>query len=108
MGTGMVCFHSRCGKGFVRFCGGAAAERWSRSSLNRLVTNEAEASSCALPVWLPRYDGPLSVVMSVSMRSDEICSRAEVSQLSVEMVESSVEAANRENATHAVKQKPDQ
>jgi hypothetical protein len=105
-GTGAVCLHSRCGNGFVRFSGGDAAERWSRSSLNRLATNEAEASSCALPVCRPRYAGPLSVVISASIRSAEICSSAASSELLVEMEESSGEPANMEDAKQ-VKQKQD-
>ena len=108
IGTGAVCFHSRCGNGFVRFSGGDAGERWSRSSLNRLATNEAEASSCALPVCRPRYAGPLSVVISASIRSAEICSSAASSELLVEMEESSGGPAKREDAKHAMKQKQDQ
>src|SRR5215467_1083931 len=108
VGTGAVCFHSRCGKGFVRLPGGRAGERWSRSSPNRFAINEAEASSCALPVCRPRYTGPLSTAMSASIRSVEICSSAVGSQLLVEMDESSDEPASSIEAQHAVRETQDQ
>ena len=95
---GAVCFHSRCGNGFVRFSGGSAGERWRRSSLNRFAMNVAEASSCALPVSRPPYAGPLKVRISASMRSTEICSSADESAPALERVDSREEPANRGDA----------